>query len=60
LDEIQAMPEIVKVIKFLYDHYDVKFILTGSGSYYLKNLFPESLSGRKILFELFPLAFEEF
>ncbi len=60
LDEIQAMPEIVTVIKFLYDHYDVKFILTGSSSYYLKNLFPESLSGRKIVFELFPLDFEEF
>jgi predicted AAA+ superfamily ATPase len=60
LDEIQAMPGIVKVIKYLYDHYDVKFILTGSSSYYLKNLFPESLSGRKIVFELFPLDFEEF
>lgn len=60
LDEIQAMPEIVNVIKFLYDHYDVKFILTGSSSFYLKNLFPESLSGRKIMYELFPLDFEEF
>lgn len=60
LDEIQAMPGIVKVIKYLYDHYDVKFVLTGSSSYYLKNLFPESLAGRKIVFELFPLDFEEF
>jgi len=60
LDEIQAMPGIVKVIKYLYDHYDVKFFLTGSSSFYLKNLFPESLSGRKIVFELFPLDFEEF
>jgi len=60
LDEIQAMPAIVPIIKFLYDHYDVKFILTGSSSFYLKNLFPESLSGRKIVFELFPLDFEEF
>ncbi|MFH2034018.1 MAG: ATP-binding protein, partial [Candidatus Margulisiibacteriota bacterium] len=60
LDEIQAFPEIVKAIKYLYDHYDVKFFLTGSSSYYLKNLFPESLSGRKIVFELFPLDFEEF
>lgn len=60
LDEIQEMPEIVKAIKYLYDHYDVKFYLTGSSSYYLKNLFPESLAGRKFLFELFPLNFEEF
>jgi hypothetical protein len=54
------MPAIVPIIKYLYDHYDVKFILTGSSSFYLKNLFPESLSGRKIVFELFPLDFEEF
>lgn len=60
LDEIQAKPDIVKVVKYLYDHYDVKFFLTGSSSFYLKNLFPESLSGRKIIFELYPLDFEEF
>lgn len=60
IDEIQAVPEVVKAIKYLYDHYDIKFFLTGSSSYYLKNLFPESLAGRKIVFELFPLDFEEF
>lgn len=60
LDEIQAMPEIVKPIKYLYDHYHVKFFLTGSSSFYLKNLFPESLAGRKFIFELFPLDFSEF
>lgn len=60
LDEIQARPGIVIAIKYLYDHYDVKFIVTGSSSFYLKNLFPESLSGRKLIFELFPLDFSEF
>ena len=60
LDEIQAMPQSVKAIKYLYDHYDIKFYLTGSSSFYLKNLFPESLAGRKHVFELFPLTFEEF
>jgi len=60
LDEIQAKPEIVRAIKYLYDHYEIKFFLTGSSSYYLKNLFPESLAGRKIIFELFPLSFEEY
>lgn len=60
LDEIQAKPNIVQAIKYLQDHYDVKFFLTGSSSFYLKNLFPESLAGRKIIFELFPLDFEEF
>lgn len=60
IDEVQNLPEISRVIKYLYDHWDVKFILTGSSSYYLRNLFPESLSGRKVIFEMFPLSFEEF
>lgn len=60
LDEIQLAPAIASQIKYLYDHYDIKFILTGSSSYYLKNLFPESLAGRKKIFELYPLGFSEF
>lgn len=60
LDEIGAMPQIVKAIKYLYDHYNIKFFLTGSSSFYLKNLFPESLAGRKVIFELYPLDFAEF
>lgn len=60
IDEVQHYPEISKIVKYLIDHYKIKFILTGSASYYLKNLFPESLSGRKIIFELYPLNFEEF
>lgn len=60
LDEIQIMPEITKAIKYLYDHYRIKFFLTGSSSFYLKNLFSESLSGRKFVFQLYPLDFEEF
>lgn len=60
LDEVQVAPGIVKSIKYLYDHYRIKFFLTGSSSYYLKNLFPESLAGRKSIYELFPLDFDEF
>ncbi|OGF22955.1 hypothetical protein A2Y83_05020, partial [Candidatus Falkowbacteria bacterium RBG_13_39_14] len=60
IDEVQHYPEISKIVKYLIDHYKVKFFLTGSASYYLKNLFPESLAGRKIIFELYPLDFEEF
>jgi len=60
LDEVQNLPNISRVVKYLYDHWNVKFILTGSSSYYLRNLFPESLAGRKIIFELFPLSFTEF
>jgi len=60
LDEIQVIPEIVNPIKYLFDHYGIKFFLTGSSSFYIKNLFPESLAGRKYLFELFPLTFDEY
>lgn len=60
IDEIQNFPEITKIIKYLIDKYNVKFIVTGSSNYYLKNLFPESLSGRKFLFVLQPLSFNEY
>ena len=60
IDEIQNLPDITKVIKYLIDHFSVKFIVTGSSNYYLRNLFPESLSGRKFLYVLPVLSFREF
>ena len=60
IDEIQNYPEITRIIKFLTDNYQVKFFVTGSSNFYLKNLFPESLSGRKFLYYLSPLSFQEF
>jgi len=60
LDEIQLVENLPSVIKYLYDTYSVKFIATGSSSYYMKNQFSESLAGRKRIFEMFPLSFEEF
>ncbi len=60
LDEIQYLRNLPSVVKYLFDHYRIKFYLTGSSSFYLKNLFSESLSGRKFIFELYPLDFEEF
>lgn len=60
LDEIQNVSNLPSVVKYLVDHYQIKFFLTGSSSFYLKNLFSESLAGRKIIYELFPLDFEEF
>ncbi|OGB84953.1 hypothetical protein A2994_03950 [candidate division Kazan bacterium RIFCSPLOWO2_01_FULL_48_13] len=60
LDEIQFVKNAPSVVKYLLDHYQFKFFLTGSSSFYLKNLFSESLAGRKIIYELSPLDFEEF
>jgi len=60
LDEIQSMPKIPSVVKYLIDHYKIKFFLSGSASYYIRNMFTESLAGRKYIFELFPFNFHEF
>jgi uncharacterized protein len=60
LDEIHHIKKLPSVVKYFIDHYKVKFFLTGSASFYLKNLFTESLSGRKLIFEVFPLTFREF
>jgi predicted AAA+ superfamily ATPase len=60
IDEIQLVENLPSVIKYLYDTYQIKFIVTGSSSYYMKNKFSESLAGRKRIFEMFPLSFKEF
>lgn len=60
IDEIQYVSNLPSIVKYLQDNYKIKFLLSGSSSYYLKNLFSESLSGRKIIFELYPLSFSEF
>lgn len=60
IDEIQLLENIPSVVKYLYDHYTIKFFLTGSSSFYIKNRFSESMAGRKIIYEMFPLSFQEF
>ena len=60
IDELQLVPGITSVIKYLYDNYPVKFVLTGSSSFYLKGQVSDSLAGRKKIFELFPLDFGEY
>ncbi len=60
LDEIQYAPNLPSIVKYLYDHHRIKFLLTGSSSYYLKNYFSESMAGRKVVYEIFPLGFGEF
>lgn len=60
LDEIQLVPEITSILKYFYDTYPIKFLVTGSSSFYLRNRFSESLAGRKHIFEMYPLDFLEF
>lgn len=60
LDEIQYQRNLPSVAKYLVDHNDIKFFMTGSAGFAVKNLFTETLAGRKRLFELLPLTFREF
>ncbi|WP_027303151.1 ATP-binding protein [Rudanella lutea] len=59
LDEIQLVPNLPSVLKYLYDTYAIKFVVTGSSAYYMKNQFTESLAGRKKVFDIYPLNFGE-
>lgn len=61
IDEIQYLNDPTKVIKILHDHYpNIKLIVSGSSTFEIKKKFKESLVGRTINFELYPLNFEEF
>jgi uncharacterized protein len=61
LDEIQRKENAGLYLKGLYDmKLPVKFIISGSGSIELKETIAESLAGRKRLFEVTPVTFNEF
>lgn len=61
LDEIQRKENAGLFLKGLFDmSLPYKFIISGSGSVELKEKIHESLAGRKRLFELSTLSFEEF
>jgi len=61
LDEFHYMKNATSILKYLHDHYpELKFIVTGSSSLKLKFRMEESLTGRKAVFLLYPLSFQEF
>ena len=61
LDEIQRKEDAGLYLKGLYDmDLPYKFIVSGSGSLELKEKIHESLAGRKRIFELSTLSFQEF
>jgi len=61
IDEIQRKENAGIFLKGLYDRkLPYKFIVSGSGSLELKEKIHESLPGRKRVFELSTLSFEEF
>lgn len=62
IDEIQYLDDPSNFLKFLYDEYEynVKVITTGSSAFYIDTKFNDSLAGRKRIFHLYPLSFNEF
>lgn len=61
LDEVQYLDDPTKFIKILHDHYpNIKLIVSGSSTFEIKKKFKQSLVGRTINFELYPLSFDEF
>jgi predicted AAA+ superfamily ATPase len=62
IDEIQYLDDPTNFLKFLYDEYEynVKVVATGSSAFYIDTKFNDSLAGRKRIFQLYPLSFNEF
>ncbi len=61
IDEVQRIENAGSFLKGLYDmELPYKFIVTGSGTIDLKEKIQESLAGRKRVFELDTVSFEEF
>lgn len=62
IDEIQYLRDPSKFLKLFHDNYSgkIKLIVSGSSSFEIKNKFKNSLVGRTVDFEIWPLDFEEF
>ncbi len=62
VDEIQYLADPTNFLKLLYDEKreQIKIIASGSSSFYIDKKFKDSLVGRKFLFEVHPLNFNEF
>lgn len=61
LDEIQKLENWQNQVKYYYDNYNnIKFLVSGSSSLFIKKHVQESLAGRIYEFALGPLNFMEF
>jgi predicted AAA+ superfamily ATPase len=62
IDEVQYLENPSNFLKLLFDKYasDLKIIATGSSAFYIDTKFKDSLAGRKRLFTLYTLDFDEF
>jgi len=62
IDEVQYLTDPSNFLKLLYDERrgEIKIIATGSSSFYIDRKFKDSLAGRKFIFNIYPLNFNEF
>ena len=62
IDEIQYLENPSNILKILHDHYSerIKLFISGSSTFAIKSKFKDSLVGRTINFEIFPLSFREY
>ncbi len=62
IDEVQYLQDPTNFLKLLYDEYvtQIKLVVTGSSAFYIDRQFKDSLVGRKRIFEMTTLDFEEF
>lgn len=62
IDEIQYLDNPSQFLKLFHDNFSgrIKLIVSGSSSFEIKKKFKNSLVGRTINFEIWPLDFEEF
>jgi predicted AAA+ superfamily ATPase len=60
-DEIQLLSDPANLLKLLHDHFpSLRVLATGSSSLRIKHKFSDSLAGRKRIFLIHPLSFDEF
>jgi predicted AAA+ superfamily ATPase len=60
-DEIQLLNDPSNLLKLIHDHFkNLKIIATGSSSLEIKTKFSDSLAGRKRVYKIEPLDFDEF
>jgi uncharacterized protein len=61
IDEIHMLSDPGRAAKIIYDQLKhIKLIITGSSSFHIKNKTSESLAGRKIDYDIYPLTFSEY
>jgi uncharacterized protein len=61
IDELHLVSDPGRVVKIIYDQLpNIQLIVTGSSALHIKNKSTESMAGRKIEYQLFPLTFSEY